>query len=156
MPYGGAAAGPTCPGTVAVDTNAVLNSSHWYEIVNDTDDDIVVNIVDEMSDSDGNSVSEVHSNLIVPPQSDTTVTNMLSMIALYSAPGLITVTASTSISGAVTTSGSNSCTFSVAEGVLRAEPLQPAAPGRRRLFRRAQRRSPRIGSGSKRRLLPHS
>ncbi|MFB7454318.1 hypothetical protein [Streptomyces sp. NPDC056194] len=152
MPYGGAAAGPTCPGPVAAGTNAVLNSSHWYELVNDTHEDILVDILMELSDSDGNNASESHSNEIVPAQSDITVNSALSIVALYPSPGPVSVTASTTITGAVSTSGSNSCTFSVTADAPFEQQHRPA-PGRR-LFRSAQRRS--SGAKAGRRLLHRS
>ncbi|MEU1436307.1 hypothetical protein ACFYPA_28530 [Streptomyces sp. NPDC005775] len=154
MPYGGAAAGPTCPGAATADTNVSLSSSHWYEIVNDTDDPIIVEIVCELSDSEGNTASEVRRESIAP-QSDTTATQTLYLVAAYPSPGPVTVTATTTLSGDVSTSGSNMCTFSVSEDALFTRPLTVNAGGPR-LFRRVRRthaspRNRRLASAAARR-----
>ncbi|MCX5401774.1 hypothetical protein [Streptomyces sp. NBC_00102] len=135
-------------------TNVPLSSSHWYEIVNDTDDPIVVETVCELADSEGNTASEVRRESMAP-QSDTTATQTLYLVAAYASPGPVTVTATTTLSGDVATSGSNMCTFSVSEDALFTTSLPVNASGPRRFHRvrrtHASPRNRRLASAAARR-----
>lgn len=108
-----AGAAPQCPGTTGIDTNVQLVSNHQYSITNDGDDDILVTITATLSDSRGNQNSEAQNNVVVGAHSTDSTTLQVFLVAAYNPSGIVTVTASTTVSGGATASASGHCSFQV-------------------------------------------
>jgi hypothetical protein len=108
-----AGATPQCPGTLLIDSTTQLQSTHLYSITNDGDDPITVAIAARLMDSRGSQISEGQQNVVVGGHSTVSGSLQAFLTVTYDVSGVVTLTASTEVSGGTTATAQGLCSFQV-------------------------------------------
>lgn len=109
----GSSASPICPDSANVGSVTTISSLHTYQVINDSDEDVYVDVVAELIDDRGNHNRATRSNLLVSAHS-TEEEDLNPMLNVpYDAPGTVLVTATTTVTGAAESQTEAQCTFEV-------------------------------------------
>lgn len=101
-----------CPLNAKVNTNVQLKGQHSYSIKNTTANEITVELIFELKDSNGHSISN-NDFVSIGAGATANGTEDTFLLTNYSTTGSKTVTATTKVTGAISQSASGNCSFQV-------------------------------------------
>ncbi|MFT3767502.1 MAG: hypothetical protein QM820_18770 [Minicystis sp.] len=108
-----------CPGSVSVGEAVALGSGSHFRVTNNSNSDQYVQIVEEITDSQGGSAEHTEPRLRIGPHRSITERSVRRAVlrSSYSSPGVVVVNSSVTISdpdsGNVYSNSTNSCSFTV-------------------------------------------
>jgi hypothetical protein len=103
----------SCPGRTNVNTDVTFEGTIGYNLVNEGDADLVVNIVAGMHDSAGHNTADSRTFETIRAGQSARFDHLLRLAASYDQVGMVTVTAQLSVEGDLTFSDSTFCEFPV-------------------------------------------
>jgi hypothetical protein len=101
------------PGSISIGEFATTKGSASYRLVNETDDDVLFDILVQLTDTAGNKREFSQTSQVVSAHGDLADSHELVLRTNYSDPGRVTATLRVEITGAASFSDSVFCEFDV-------------------------------------------
>ena len=104
-----------CPNDVMTDQVVTMHGTADYDLFNDGSDDVLVDVLAWIEDTDGNKIDDSETNRVIAAGSRQHFSHRVALSASYASPGHVGVTMRVSVSGADGGQQSADCGFLVSQ-----------------------------------------